>query len=150
MKWVLAVLGLPIVAIAAPSPDTLGKSQLTVSDWQYIAQKVTSGDQVWLNTVPVLAPKVNREQADLLEEALATALPINTKGVLSILRVLDAGSYPEIRGTDIVCVRKIVNPGKAAEAYYRETRLALLGDSDGAKCLWNLEGIWEEVKRDNK
>lgn len=50
-----------------------------------------------------------------------------------------------MNGTDVVCVQKVVSPGKAAETYYNATRLALLDDEDGAQCLWNLESIREEV-----
>lgn len=149
MKWLLLVLMLPIVAIAVPSPDTVAKSKLTTSDWQYILQKVAAGDSAWLDAIPGLAAKVNREQANQLEEALAKALPVNTKGVLSTLRLLDAGSYPEMGGTDIVCVQEVAKP-KPDEAYYNNTRLALLDDPNGAKCLWNLEGIWEEAKQAKK
>jgi hypothetical protein len=147
MKLVLVAFMLPIVAIAAPSPDTITKGKLTSSDWQYISQKVATGEQAWIDVVPFLAPKTNREQADQLENALATALPINTKGVLSTLRKLDAVSYRFMAGTNIVCVQKVASEGMAAKAYYNEARLALLDDPDGAKCLWNLEGVWEEVKR---
>jgi hypothetical protein len=147
MKWLLAFILIPSISFAALSPDTVAKAKLTDSDWLYVAQKVSEGDQSWLNTVPDLAPKANRGQANELEEALAAALPINTKGVLAILHVLDAGSYPEMMGTVRVCVLKVVNPGKSAEDYYHNTRLALLDEPNGAECLWNLEGIREEVKR---
>lgn len=150
MKCLLAVLVLPTIAFATPTPDTAIKGKLADADWQYVAQKIASGDQAWLDTVPALASKAKQDQANLLEDALATALPINTKGVLSILHILDAGSYPEMGGTDIVCVQKVVNPGKAAKEYYRDTRLALLDDPNGAQCLWNLEGVWEEVKQKEK
>lgn len=146
MKWLLAILMIPTVSFAMPSPDTVAHSKLTVSDWHYVAQKVAAGELVWINAVPALASQANREQADQLEDALATALPINTKGVLAILSRLDAGSYPEMRGTNIVCVLKVVNQGEAAEKYYNNTRLALLDEPNGAQCLWNLEGVREEVK----
>lgn len=147
MKWVLVALMLPLAAIAAPSPDTIANGKLMASDWQYVVQKVAAGDKAWLDAVPSLAPKADREQADQLEDALATALPKNAKDVLSTLRVLDAGSYPNMAGTDIVCVQKVASQGRAAEEYYNNTRLELLDEPDGAQCLWNLEGVWEEVKR---
>ena len=150
MKWLLAILMIPAVSFAMPSPDTVANSKLTASDWQYVAQKVATGEPAWLNAVPALASKANREQADQLEDALATALPINTKGVLSILHKLDTGSYPEMIGTDIVCVQKVASAGKAAEKYYNDTRLALLDEPSGAQCLWNLEGVWEEVMQKEK
>lgn len=150
MKWVLAVLMLPTIAFAALTPDTAIKGKLADTDWLYVAQKVAAGDQTWLDTVPALAPKANRDQANQLEDALATALPINTKGVLSILHKLDTGSYPEMSGTDIVCVQEVASAGKAAEKYYNVTRLALLDEPSGAQCLWNLEGVWEEVMQKEK
>jgi len=146
MKRGLVIFMVPILAIAAPSPDNVTKNKLAPSDWLYIMQKVATGEQAWLNVIPDLAPNADHEQADHLEEALANALPINTKGVLSVLRVLDAGTYAEMGGTEIICVRKVVHQGKAAEAYYNDTRLALLDEPNGAQCLWNLEGVWEEEK----
>ncbi|KAA9002774.1 hypothetical protein FJU30_02845 [Affinibrenneria salicis] len=121
-----------------------------MADWQYIARKVAAGEKDWLAVVPTLASKANRQQADQLEDALSTALPVNTKGVLSALRILDSGTYPEMRGTDIVCVLKVVKPGKGADTYYANTRLALLDEPIGAECLWNLEGVWEEAKQEQK
>lgn len=150
MRWFLAVLMLPTIAFATPTPDTAIKGKLADADWQYVAQKISAGDQIWIDTVPALASKANRAQAEQLEDALATALPINTKGVLSILKILDAGSYPEMNGTNIVCVLKLAAPGKPPEGYYNDTRLALLDEPNGAQCLWNLEGIWEEVKQKDK
>ncbi|MEW5290176.1 hypothetical protein ABW286_13450 [Erwinia papayae] len=146
----ITLLMLPVIVFAAPTPESATKDNLSVVDWQYIARKVAAGEKDWLTVVPLLASKANRQQAAQLEDALSTALPINTKGVLSTLRVLDSGKYPEMRGTDIVCVLKVVKPGKSADMYYANTRLALLDEPTGAACLWNLEGIWEETKQAQK
>ncbi|MBV8043536.1 hypothetical protein [Pluralibacter sp.] len=142
----LGLLLLPGIVIAAPTPESAATGNLSVTDWQYVTQKISEGQKEWLDIVPALASKANHQQADQLEDALATALPINTKGVLSVLRVLDSGRYPEVQGTNIVCVQKVASSGKASESYYRDTRLALLDEPEGAQCLWNLEGVWEEVK----
>lgn len=147
MKWIATLLVLPAFALATPSPDTAAKNSLTPSDWRYVAQKVAAGDGAWLGAVPGLAVKADRKQADQLEEALATALPINPRGVLAVLHRLDAGSWPHMSGTNIVCTRMVVQPGKAASEYYTAARWALLSEPGGAECLWNLEGIWEEVNQ---
>lgn len=147
MKWIIALLMLPVFVLAKPSPDTAAQTRLTPSDWQYVVQKVAAGDSDWLSAVPGLALKADRKQADRLEEALAIALPINPKGVLAVLHSLDAGSWPEMSGTNIVCTRMVVQPGKAASEYYTAARWALLSEPDGAECLWNLEGVWEEVNK---
>jgi len=147
MKWIVALLMLPAIVLATPSPDSAAKNRLTPSDWRYATQKVAAGDSAWLGAVPDLALKADRKQADQLEEALATALPINPKGVLAVLHTLDAGSWPEMSGTNIVCTRMVVRPGKAASDYYKATRWALLSEPGGAECLWNLEGVWEEVNQ---
>lgn len=143
----ILLLMLPTVVFAAPKPDSVTRGNLSVADWQYIARRVAAGEKDWLIVVPTLALKANRQQADLLENALSTALPINTKDVLSALRVLDTEIYPEMRGTNIVCVMKVVKPSKDADAYYANTRLALLDNPTGAECLWNLEGVWEETRK---
>lgn len=148
MRSLLAVtLILPAFVFAAITPESATKVRLSASDWNYISQKVASGQEDWLSIVPSLAPKVSKEQADQLEDALATALPINTKTVLSVLRKIDHLENSKVSGTDIVCVLKVVKSDKSASAYYADTRLALLDDPDGAKCLWNLEGVWEEAKQ---
>jgi len=147
MKWLAALLMLPGFALATLTPENAIKTQLTASDWRYLLQKVAAGNPAWLDAVPGLALKADRKQADRLEEALATALPVNPEGVLATLHTLDAGSYPEMSGTNIVCVRKVVQPTKEAADYYIAARRALLSEPSGAECLWNLEGVWEEVNQ---
>lgn len=148
MRSLLAVmLILPTFVFATITPELAMKARLSTSDWDYIYQKVASGQEEWLSIVPALAPKVSKEQADQLEEALATALPIKTKTVLLVLRKIDRQKNSKIGGTDIVCVLKVVSSDKNADAYYADTRLALLDDPYGAKCLWNLEGVWQEAKQ---
>lgn len=148
MRSLLAVtLILPACVFAAMTPESATRVRLSDSDWNYISQKVASGQEDWLSIVPSLAPKVSKEQAVQLEDALATALPINTKKVLSVLRKIDRRKTSKVGGTDIVCVLKVVRSDKSADAYYADTRLALLDDPDGAKCLWDLEGVWEEAKQ---
>ncbi len=148
MRSLLAVtLILPAYVFAAITPESATRARLSASDWNYITQKVASGQEDWLSIVPSLAAKVSKEQAVQLEDALATALPINTKKVLSVLRKIDRRENSKVGGTDIVCVLKVVRSDKSADAYYADTRLALLDDPDGAKCLWNLEGVWEEAKQ---
>ncbi|MEM6052814.1 hypothetical protein AAH450_19845 [Erwinia sp. P7711] len=148
MRRLLAVtLIMPAVVFAAVTPESATREPLSASDWNYIAQKVASGQKDWLSVVPSLAPKADQEQADQLEDALATALPTNTKNVLSVLHEIDHTKNSKVGGTDIVCVMKVVKSGKEADVYYADTRLALLDDPNGAKCLWNLEGVWEEAKQ---
>lgn len=148
MRSLLAVtLVLPAFVFAAITPESATRARLSASDWNYISQKVASGQEDWLSIVPPLAPKVSKEQADQLEDALATALPINTEKVLAVLRKIDHLENSKVGGTDIVCVLKVVESDKSADAYYADTRLALLDDPDGAKCLWSLEGVWEEAKQ---
>jgi hypothetical protein len=150
MKWIAILFMLPGFALAKPTPDTVVKHRLMPSDWQFVIQKIAAGDRSWLDAVPGLALKADRKQADQLEEALATALPVNPEGVLATLHRLDAGSYPEMSGTNIVCVRKVVQPGREAADYYIAARRALLSEPSGAKCLWNLEAVWEEVNQQEK
>ena len=109
----------------------------------------TAGDQRRTRDIiaVILVPGLSQEKADQLEEALATALPVNTKKVLSVLREIDHRENSKPGGTDIVCVLKVVRSDKGVDAYYADTRLALLDDPDGAKCLWNPENVWEETKQ---
>jgi len=150
MRCILIILLLPVIVFAAPKPESVTKGNLSATDWQYIARKVATGEDKWLAVVPTLALKVNRQQANQLKDALSTALPINTKGVLTVLHELDSKTWPERRGTDIVCVLKVMKVGKKADSYYIDTRLALLDEPTGAEYLWNLEGVWEEAKRGSK
>nr|WP_318381604.1 hypothetical protein [uncultured Enterobacter sp.] len=150
MKWILSVLLLPAMAFAAPTPQNVQHSTLTAEDWGYIASHIAAGDKTWIATVPVLASQANKIRARQLEAALATALPIKTKEVLATLHVMDKGTYPELQGTPVVCVLKVVKPDENATAYYTQTRLALLDDPSGADCLWNLESIWEEARQIQK
>ena len=145
-----ATLILPAFVFAAITPESVTGMKLSASDWKYISQKVASGQQDWLSVVPSLATRVSKQQADQLEEALATALPVNTKQVLSILREIDHRKNSKPGGTDIVCVLKVVKSDNSADEYYADTRLALLDEPDGARCLWNLERVWEEAKQYQK
>jgi|GEM_PF-6445556 len=61
-----AILILPAFVFAAITPESATRVKLSDSDWKYITQKVTSGQQDWLSVVPSLATRVSKQQADQL------------------------------------------------------------------------------------
>lgn len=118
------------------------------TDWSAALRGVASGDAGWLERTPALAAVADVNQAKELEDALATALSNNPTAALQTLRTIDAGKWPHMIGSDIVCTPPTEKTPAEVEAFYRRTRQALLTTSDGAKCLWTLEASWEELNAD--
>ncbi|TDN49485.1 hypothetical protein [Scandinavium goeteborgense] len=118
-------------------------------DWPSALRGVRTGDVQWLNQLPTLAAEADAKQAMDLEDALAGALTTNTTAALKTLRVIDAGKWPHMIGSDIVCVPPLDRPLAEIEAFYQHTRTALLETSDGAQCLWILEASMEELKAES-
>ena len=115
-------------------------------EWSDALKGIAAGEQVWLNKIPDLAAAADVQQAVNLEEALASALMANTPGALIALSVIDAGKWPHMIGTDIVCGVPVEKSPEILEDFYRRTRLALLSNHKGASCLWFLEATYEEWK----
>jgi hypothetical protein len=120
-----------------------------VIDWSASLKGVESGEQIWLDKVPELAATADVKQAAGLEDALASALSKNARGVLDTLQAIDDRTWPHMIGTDIVCGVPAEQPVAVIEDFYQRTRQALLGTDKGAICLWILEASYEEWKADN-
>ncbi|WP_312973007.1 hypothetical protein [Atlantibacter sp.] len=119
-----------------------------VIDWPAALRGVAAGDVDWLERTPELAAVADIKQAQELEDALAVALTTNTRATLVALRKIDAGNWPHMIGTDIVCTPPTDKPSAEVIAFYQRTRQALLKTSEGAQCLWVLEASWEELNAD--
>lgn len=119
------------------------------TDWSASLKGIGSGEQTWLDKVPELAATADVKQAISLEDALARALSKNAPGVLDMLGIIDAKTWPHMIGTDIVCGVPAEQTAPVVEDFYQHTRLALLGTDKGATCLWILEASYEEWKADN-
>ncbi len=130
----LAALSLPAMAGA--------------TDWPDAFRGIAAGEVQWLEQVPALAAVADVKQAQRLEDSLAAALTANTTGALRALDVIDAGHWPHMIGSDIVCTPPTEPPDKV-DAFYQRTRQALLSTAAGAKCLWILEASYDELKTDN-
>ena len=130
----LAALSLPAMAGA--------------TDWPDAFRGIAAGEVRWLEQVPALAAVADVKQAQILEDSLAAALTANTTGALRALDVLDAGHWPHMIGSDIVC-RPPPETTNKVDAFYQRTRQALLSTAAGAKCLWILEASYDELKTDN-
>ncbi|WP_312982744.1 hypothetical protein [Atlantibacter sp.] len=117
-------------------------------DWPIALQKVAAGDAGWLERTPALAKIADVKQAQELEDALATALSNNPTAALQTLRRIDAGKWPHMIGSDIVCSPPTEKTPAEVEVFYQRTRHALLTTNDGAQCLWILEASWEELNAD--
>ncbi|WP_217480124.1 hypothetical protein [Enterobacter chuandaensis] len=116
------------------------------TDWPSALNGITSGDAHWIEQTPALAAAADVKQAQRLEDALAAALTTNTNATLKALRILDAGKWPHMVGSDIVCTPPFEKSPAEIDAFYQRTRQALLETVDGARCLWILEATMEELK----
>ncbi|MEG5463062.1 hypothetical protein [Enterobacter chuandaensis] len=116
------------------------------TDWPSALNGITSGDAHWIEQTPALAAAADVKQAQRLEDALAAALTTNTNATLKALRILDAGKWPHMVGSDIVCTPPLEKSPAEIDAFYQRTRQALLETVDGARCLWILEATMEELK----
>ncbi|MEH0886182.1 hypothetical protein [Enterobacter sp. UNJFSC 003] len=117
-----------------------------VTDWSSALKGIASGDEHWIEQAPALAAVANGNQAQRLEDALAAALTTNTNATLKALRTIDAGKWPHMVGSDIVCTPPLEKSPAEIDAFYQLTRQALLESIDGAHCLWILEATMEELK----
>ncbi|EHN8812618.1 hypothetical protein R3J08_001876 [Enterobacter hormaechei] len=133
-------------------PIVLLLSALTVpaiaasTDWPSALHGIASGDANWIAQAPSLAAMADVRQAQLLEDALAAALTTNTSATLKALRIIDAGKWPHMVGSDIVCTPPLEKSPTEIDAFYHQTRRALLETVEGAQCLWILEATMEELK----
>ena len=73
---------------------------------------------------------------------------LNTNATLKALRTLDAGKWPHMVGSDIVCTPPLEKSPAEVDAFYQRTRQALLETFEGAQCLWILEATMQELKAD--
>jgi len=73
------------------------------TDWPTALKGVSAGDAHWIEQIPALAAVANVTQAQQLEDALAASLTTNTNATLKALRKIDAGKWPHMIGSDIVC-----------------------------------------------
>lgn len=117
-----------------------------VTDWSSALNGITSGDAHWIEQTPALAATADVKQAQQLEDALAAALTTNTNATLKALRSIDAGKWPHMIGSDIVCTPPLEKSPAEIDAFYQRTRQALLETFEGAQCLWILEATMEELK----
>lgn len=136
MKYpiVLLLCALTVPAIAAST------------DWSSALNGIASGDAHWIEQAPTLSATADVKQAQQLEDALAAALITNTNATLKALRTIDAGKWPHMVGSDIVCTPPLEKSPEEIDAFYQRTRQALLETFDGAQCLWILEATMEELK----
>lgn len=116
-----------------------------VTDWSSTVKGIASGDAHWIEQAPKLAAVADENQAKQLEDALAAALTTNTNAPLKALRSIDAGKWPHMVGSDIVCTPPLEKSPAEIDAFYQRTRRALLETVDGAQCLWILEATMEEL-----
>ncbi|MFG6654567.1 hypothetical protein ACG0Z5_08885 [Scandinavium sp. M-37] len=116
------------------------------TDWPAAIQGVASGDAHWIKKTPELAAVADAHQAKQLEDAMSAALKTNTTATLQALRIIDAGKWPHMVGSDLVCTPPAEKSQAEIETFYQRTRSALLETSDGAQCLWILEASIEELK----
>lgn len=116
-----------------------------VTDWSSTAKGIALGDAHWIEQAPKLAAVADENQAKQLEDALAAALTTNTNATLKALRSIDAGKWPHMVGSDIVCTPPLEKSPAEIDAFYQRTRRALLETVDGAQCLWILEATMEEL-----
>lgn len=117
-----------------------------VTDWSSALKGIASGDARWIEQAPALAAVADGDQAQQLEDALAAALTTNTDATLKTLRTIDAGKWPHMVGSDIICTPPLEKSPAEIDAFYQLTRQALLENIDGAHCLWILEATMEELK----
>ena len=136
MKYPIVLL---ICALTAPAIAD-------VSDWSSAVKGIASGDAHRIEQAPKLAAVADENQAKQLEDALAAALTTNTNATLKALRILDAGKWPHMVGSDIVCTPPLEKSPAEIDAFYQRTRQALLETFEGAQCLWILEATMEELK----
>ncbi|WP_225758721.1 hypothetical protein [Leclercia sp. Marseille-Q4284] len=135
----LAILLLAVVSLPVMANGT---------DWPAALRGIAAGEPRWIEQTPSLAAIADVKQAQQLEDALALALSTNTTTTLKVLRTIDAGKWPHIIGSDIVCTPPSEKSPTEVEAFYQRTRKALLATIDGAQCLWILEASWEELNAD--
>ncbi|MNC22175.1 hypothetical protein D3C75_701670 [compost metagenome] len=138
MKCLLVLL-LAIFSFQAMAGDT---------DWPAALRGVTAGETTWIEQTPALAAVADVKQAQKLEDAMAAALTTNTAATLKALQIIDAGKWPHMIGSDIICTPPTEGSYAQAEMFYQDTRRALLKTIDGAQCLWILEAAWAELQAD--
>lgn len=129
-------------------PGVVAASHVDSINWPAALRGIAAGDQAWLNKVPELAAAANVKQAINLEDALSQTLTANTPAALNALSIIDAGKWPHMIGTDMVCGVPVEKPSVVVEEFYQRTRLALLSTDKGATCLWFLEATYEEWRAD--
>ncbi|MBS9432720.1 hypothetical protein [Photorhabdus hainanensis] len=103
-------------------------------EWDYITDHIASGDITWLKVAPLLAKGSDAHSSETLSIALATALPKNVNGVLSILDDSNVSI-----STDSVCSLPFYQ-GTEAELnqYVVDSIRALYKNKSGEKCLQKL------------
>lgn len=129
-------------------PGMVAASHTDSINWPAALKGIATGDQVWLNKVSELAAAADVKQAINLEDALSQTLTANTPAALNALSTIDAGKWPHMIGTDMVCGVPAEKSSLVVEDFYQRTRLALLSTDKGANCLWFLEATYEEWKAD--
>lgn len=117
-------------------------------DWPVALRGVAVGDTKWIEQTPALAAVADVKQAQHLEDAMAAALTTNTVATLKALRIIDAGKWPHMIGSDIICTPPTEASQAEVEVFYKRTRQALLKTVEGAQCLWILEAAWAELQAD--
>ncbi|KER04498.1 hypothetical protein LGZ99_06370 [Photorhabdus temperata] len=103
-------------------------------EWDYITNHIASGDMAWLKIAPLLAKGSDAYSAETLSTALATALPKNASGVLSVLNDSNVSI-----STESVCSLPFYQ-GTEAELnqYVIDSIRALYKNKGGEKCLQKL------------
>ncbi len=124
-------------------------AQASSVDWSAALKGVAFGETHWLEQVPALAAVADVKQARALEDALTVALVSNTRAALKALRQIDAGKWPHMIGTNIVCTPMTEKSPEEMITFYQHMRQALLQTSDGAMCLWTLEAAMAEINAVN-
>ncbi|WP_445493569.1 hypothetical protein [Photorhabdus sp. SF281] len=114
--------------IISTSPNVDG------STWDYILSHISSGNIEWLRIVPILSTGVDAGSAEDLSTAVATALPKNASGVLSVLNDSNVSI-----STESVCSLPFYQ-GTEAELnqYVIDSIRALYKNKGGGKCLQKL------------
>ena len=84
--------------------------------WSYVTERISYGDQVWLDLVPLLEPGVDGGAALDLNIALSRALQRNARGVLALTS--------EQRPVGRVCAMIEVEPDPEDVAAYYATAIA--------------------------
>ncbi|MDU1062338.1 MAG: hypothetical protein E7A35_18060 [Leclercia adecarboxylata] len=108
---------------------------------------VAAGETQWIEQTQALTAIAEVKQTQQLEDTMVLAMPTNSAVTLKASQTIDAGKWPHMIGSDIICTPPTEKSAAEIAAFYKRMCKVLLETIDGAHRLWILEASREEFKQ---